>query len=241
MTDAAELAGLLAAWMPQRRWYASKNSVPRIESVVVSPAGGGRARRLAEAGLEILEVFVTDCASGSPVVYQVPLVRRRSLPDDAGSPDSGTSPGVVGRDREGRWLVDAASEPEYLRWLLPEHAIGEARVLDGEQSNTSVICECPEGPHDLIVKIFRVVDAGSNPDVELQDALTREGIAHVPKLAASGWGGWSRGSATEYGHLWVANEFLEGAQDAWRVATAAVAAGEDLDAAGLGRAVAEVH
>ncbi|HHW83217.1 MAG TPA: hypothetical protein GX743_05290, partial [Actinomycetales bacterium] len=205
MTDPADLAGLLAAWLPERRWYATKNLTPRIEQVVVSPATGGSARALAERGLEILEVFATDRPADAPVVYQVPLVRRSSLPDDV------PPPAVLGRDKEGRWLTDAAFCPDYLRWLLPGAGIGATRPLEGEQSNTSVICECPEGRGDLIVKLFRVLDEGSNPDVELQDALTREGVPHVPRLEGSGWGGWSRGGRTEYGHLWVASEFLDGA------------------------------
>nr|NLD40155.1 hypothetical protein [Actinomycetales bacterium] len=229
MTDPAELAGLLATWLPERRWYATKHLTPRIESVVVS------APARVDDGPEFLEVVVTDRPADARIVYQVPLVRRAVLPD-------GVHQGaVLGRDREGRWLTDAAHESAYLRRLLPRTGIAETRVLAGEQSNTSVICESADGPFDVIVKLFRVLDEGSNPEVDLQEALSGAGSPHVPRFVGAGWGGWTRGGSGEFGHLWVASEFIDGAEDAWRVAGAAVARGEEVDAEGLGRAVAEVH
>ncbi|HZK06460.1 MAG TPA: hypothetical protein VFC82_11570, partial [Actinomycetaceae bacterium] len=220
MTDPAYLAALLEAWLPARRWYATKNLAPRIESVVVAPAHGSRARRLADAGTEILEVFVTDRPARDRIVYQVPLVRRRERPD---VPESA----VLGREREGGWLIDAPWDSEYMIWLAGADEGGiditETRVVTGEQSNTSVICEVTEGPFDIIIKIFRVLAEGSNPDAELQQALTRAGVRRVPRFVDAGWGSWTRGHSSEYGHLSVTSEYIDDADDAWGLATTAAA------------------
>jgi len=122
-----------------------------------------------------------------------------------------------------------------------------ARVLRGEQSNTSIIVEPAEG-EPVIVKVFRTLHAGRNPDVEVQAAMTAAGVDAVPHLA--GWleGSWAAspgdtGDALVSGDLAVASEFLSGAQDAWREATAAVAEGRDFSgpARDLGAATAQVH
>lgn len=127
---------------------------------------------------------------------------------------------------------------------LPKNPVS-ARVLSGEQSNTSVIID--DGHSAAILKVFRVLAAGKNPEVELGAALTAAGTSEVP--ATLGWitGSWdepaSDGSTTATGELTVAHEFLLGGQDAWRLAVDAAAAGEDFtaEARGLGAATATVH
>ncbi|MDY5139667.1 hypothetical protein R6H00_10880, partial [Actinotignum timonense] len=48
-----------------------------------------------------------------------------------------------------------------------------ARPLSGEQSNSSIIYQTSTAP--LIIKLFRVLSPGANPDVELQAALSDTG------------------------------------------------------------------
>jgi maltokinase len=123
-----------------------------------------------------------------------------------------------------------------------------SRVLSGEQSNTSIIIDLVDGDHrpgrPIICKVFRVVAAGQNPDVSVQSALARAGSRFVPEPVGAVWGEWP-GAGTERlgGHLAFAQEFLPGVEDAWRVALAAAAAGEDFSAAAraLGVATAAVH
>ncbi len=117
-------------------------------------------------------------------------------------------------------------------------------MLTGEQSNTSIIVEPVDGP-PAIVKVFRTLHPGANPDVEVLAALTRVGSGHVPALR--GWleGTWlpAVGAEPVSGHLAVAVEFLPGSEDAWRVALAAVRERRDFTAAArdLGAATAQVH
>lgn len=71
---------------------------------------------------------------------------------------------------------------------------GRLRVTTGEQSNTSVILPAPEpgseaqaadaATEDLIVKIFRVLAAGRNPDVEISVGLARDGWDRVKRPVA---------------------------------------------------------
>jgi maltose alpha-D-glucosyltransferase/alpha-amylase len=78
----------------------------------------------------------------------------------------------------------------------------------GEQSNTSMVLG-----DRLILKLFRRVEPGPNPDVEIGEQLTtRARFRRVPRVAG----------ALEYepageplGHLFVAHEFVPSQADAW--------------------------
>ena len=134
-------------------------------------------------------------------------------------------------------------------WGTEVH-VRTSRVLSGEQSNTSVILDCdlPDGHHTpLIVKVFRMLSPGENPDVVLQGALVDAGSRRVPAVVGSVTGHWphpgTEGDQPASGHLAFAQEFLPGVEDAWRVALHAAEAGTDFaePARALGEATAEVH
>jgi predicted trehalose synthase len=110
-----------------------------------------------------------------------------------------------------------------------------ARRLTGEQSNTSIVFG-----DALILKHFRRLAAGPNPDVEITRFLTeRTGFRHTPRLCGSleyrdGAGAWA---------LAMAQELVRDARDGWRWLLERLAGG---DAAlgplhGLGRRTAELH
>ncbi len=206
-----------------------------------------------------IHVVSATTARGEVTTYQVPLVLRPAeVP--------GQEQAVVGR-LPGAVVYDGTHDRAFVRaWLaliaeqasagpaggpraqgrrqpdgVPVPVDGPARVLAGEQSNTSVIVE---GSPPVIVKLFRALHAGANPDVVVQSALAAAGSARVP--APCGWveGSWPGpdGSAVS-GHLAFASEFLVGTRDAWREATQCVADGESFEheAYTLGQATAEVH
>ena len=52
-----------------------------------------------------------------------------------------------------------------------------ARPIGGEQSNTSVVFD-----DELILKVFRRLEAGINPELEMLRFLTEHGFAHIPPL-----------------------------------------------------------
>lgn len=99
-------------------------------------------------------------------------------------------------------LIDAPYDPLYVQhWLkecaeqntlglLPEAEgqsllsdllanVQSAKVLSGEQSNTSVLLK--DGPCPAIIKFFRVLVKGQNPEVEVPLSLYQAGFTQVPK------------------------------------------------------------
>jgi predicted trehalose synthase len=179
-------------------------------------------------------------------VVQVPLTYRRDPLPHAEHALLGQleMPGLGARH-----VYDGTHDPAYVAALLdaleaapgatPPGRDAPAHVLRGEQSNTSIVVE-PEGRPPAIVKVFRTLHAGANPDVEVTEALSRLGCDRVP--AVLGWRAASWPGAGS-GHLAVAVEFLAGSQDAWREALVSVEGGFDFSASArtLGAAVAEVH
>lgn len=134
---------------------------------------------------------------------------------------------------------------------MPGHDLDEtasSALLSGEQSNSSVAFGA-----DSLMKVFRKVSSGRNPDIEICETLTRAGSSHVPALY-----GWLEMGADGQGEplqLAMLQQFLRTASDGWELALASV---RDLFAEGdlhadevggdfageafrLGNATAEVH
>ena len=261
------LSELLRAWLPRQRWFPVKTG-----DFTLSPVGGVRLDDgSGEVGIEVFLAAVTyptaDGGSRTDVV-QVPLSHRIE-------PLPGKEAALVGEggDARGRrWIYDGVHDPVFVSaWLelmrsggtsaegnavghlvpsdypLPT-ATGTVKVLSGEQSNSSVIVD--DGGSAAIVKFFRVLSEGRNPEVEIGAALTQARTSEVP--ATLGWvtgewqdplvGGDDR-PRTVQGELAVAHEFLAGGRDAWRLAVDAASSGTDFsaEAHALGVATATVH
>lgn len=209
-------------------------------------------------------------ADEHPVHLQVPVVRRRPGSEGPTVPDApGVLIGTLAAPGGPVRLYDGTHDPAYAAavvallanpaamrsasgWIrghpgpaAPATAATwpRARVLRGEQSNTSVIIE-PEGGPPLIVKVFRALQAGDNPDVVLQSALAAAGSRRVAPPAGHLRGGWVGHDGREIAaDLAFASRFLPASPDAWRTATAALAEGApfDTEARELGEVTAEVH
>lgn len=207
----------LGTWIADRRWYASKGSVPRLRTVST------------DAGTRL----VIDDAPAVPVLYQSPVTTDAdgSLVD--ATTDLGWVSALAAR-------IDASTDS-----LTPIGRVVAARVLTGEQSNTSVICDTESGER-VIIKVFRVLHHGDNPDVTTQLALTAAGSTRVPRVYGAlraEWPDVGRPDGTASGHLAFAQEFLPGLDDAWRVALREAQAGTPFGdrAEQLGTALADVH
>jgi maltokinase len=107
-----------------------------------------------------------------------------------------------------------------------------------------------------LLKVFRRLEPGSNPGVEIESALTEAGSELVPEVLGSARGSWPRaGGGTDSGDLAMMTAFEKNSTDGWSYATTSVRdlyAEADLhaeevggDFAGeshrLGAATAEVH
>lgn len=246
-----DLLDLLTVWMPRQRWYGTKGRDPRLTLVadweLVTPA--------------TRVLLVRDEAVTPAAVYQVPVSQR--------DPEAVLPGSLIGPADDGRVWTDAVTDPVFTDLLFRLVTVGgagataeggfvgvpltaapattaadvPARVLSGEQSNTSIIFR-PEGAPPVICKLFRQVNGGVNPDVELQSALAAGGATFVPAAIGEVRGVWTTADGGEVtGSLAFAQEFFEGVEDAWRVALLAATAGDDFaaPARALGASVARMH
>ncbi|WJV46071.1 maltokinase N-terminal cap-like domain-containing protein [Streptomyces flavofungini] len=111
------------------------------------------------------------------------------------------------------------------------------RALGVEQSNSSLVYG-----DTFILKLFRRVVPGVNPDLELPLALAAQGCRRVPPPVA-----WMTADGTDGADeplvLGVLQPYVAGATDGWELALQFLAKGADFsaEARALGRATAEVH
>ncbi|WP_127818863.1 maltokinase N-terminal cap-like domain-containing protein [Microbacterium sp. CPCC 204701] len=250
----------LAAWMPRQRWYAAKARSPSLRLVswweLPSPADAE-----SDSDARIRTYLVADEGALPTVLYQIPVVARATETVDA-DPEH-----VIGSPEPGTTFIDGPFDPAYADALLrlitgggtaegPQTRVAghpvdggtfgdtTARVVTGEQSNTSLIFEGDGMP--VICKVYRQVHPGLNPDIELQIALAKSGSSRVPTPV--GWveGLWpdlETAHGAVRGSLAFAQEFLPDVEDAWRVALLAAARSDDFraHARALGEATADVH
>ncbi|MFJ6573707.1 maltokinase [Streptomyces sp. NPDC091292] len=254
----ASLDPLLRAWLPRQRWFAGKG---RPVSGFTTVSATELLPLSATSGPGLLHLLVRVDQDGAPGdCYQLLLGVRPTLPPYLapaliGRPASGPLHGFTvyeglhdprladlllealrSRARIGDLRFDRAQDTEIGAGLV-------ARVLGSEQSNSSLIYG-----DTFILKLFRRIVPGTNPDLELPLALARAGCGRVPPptawfVADAGDGagtGWSGDSALVLG---VLQPFLKGAADGWELALRELGRGADFtpQARELGRATAEVH
>lgn len=94
----------------------------------------------------------------------------------------------------------------------------DARTITGEQSNTSIVFD-----EDLILKVFRRLEAGINPELELLRFLTEQGFPNIAPL-----GGWFayHGRPMD-ATLGVLQRFIPGGRDGWELALEELAEAPD--------------
>jgi maltokinase len=245
---------LLTGWLPHRRWFPAKNADADLTCV----GGLTLLDPLDEADVRVL--LVRTVAPGVDTVLQVPLTLRE--PGASGTTPvvgtleaTATTPAqVVPRTQ----AHDGVGDPAFLRaWLAGAEGPGaqvdaaRARVITGEQSNSSVILpgasdavDGVEAGHGAaILKVFRALAPGDNPDVDVPRALTEVGWDHVPRPLAWLRATWPAGPANLSGHLGVLTEFVPDALDGFELACAMAGRGESFArlARELGEVVAGMH
>ncbi|MFD9288848.1 maltokinase [Streptomyces sp. NPDC060030] len=247
------LAPLLHEWVPRQRWFAGKGRPVTGFSLVAATEILPLDATATGPGLlhVLVRVHQPDSRQAHPQgdCYQLLLGVRTALPQRLAGARIGQ---VADGPLAGRTLYEGLHDPRVADLLLERFrnpgSLGPLRfdraepippgltprVLDTEQSNSSLVYG-----DAFILKIFRRVFPGTNPDLELPLALSREGCGRVPAPVA--W--FEAASGPEPLTLGVLQPFLSGARDGWQLALAALAAGRDFlpEAHALGRATAEVH
>jgi maltokinase len=246
--DAAEA---LRSWLPGQRWFADKGRPLESVRVMAAEPFTGSAEEPAGA----LAVVRADFADGrGPADYQVPLGARAAVPVGL------RAAAVV--QVAGSVFYDALADHELVRALVRRIAGGARhgglrfeteppgfqppgdgtfRQLAVEQSNSSVVLD-----ETYLLKVFRRLHAGTNPDVELQRMLRAAGSQQVPRLAGSVTGRLGRRTAT----FAVLQEFIPDAAPGWPEALESARSFSDgavpedhfaAEAARIGESVARVH
>lgn len=246
------LPELLKEWLPKQRWYGGKGrAVTDLELLTTSELVADEARTVRHL---LLRVTPED---GDPDVYQLLVGEHRGVLPEL------LLHAVVGSG-EGVTFYDGVYDHDAVDVLLQHLSAGDSlgtlrftsaepleaglpnRVMSAEQSNTSIVFG-----DSCILKLFRRVQPGANPDIEVTRALAAAGSTHVARPLA-----WFEeqvdGQDTTLGLLQV---FAKGATEGWAMATASVRdlfaeadlhadeVGGDFAAESerLGAATAEVH
>jgi len=234
-----QLERALQSWLPSRRWFGGKarkiKSVRVQEIIRVSipsaPASTGERT--------FFTFLVVEFLQGDPDTYILPLACAMGEPADIISRDS--APLVIARLNFGNQnktgvLYDAVVNKDFCRALLeliskqqtlegksgmleatatPELEIIiresggalEPSVVKAEQSNSSVIFG-----EKLILKFFRRLDYGTNPDLEIIRFLTAQKFPYTPALAGALE---YRSGRDEPRTVAILSSFVPKARDAW--------------------------
>lgn len=268
---------VFARYLERTRWFGGKGrpfEVSNVRRIGEVPTATGDDPRVV---IDLVEVAYGD-RPGESETYQVPL----ALYTD---PQARLDHAFIGwwedpaygwvhaydalHDREamGSWLrafdqaareaggnlTDPDSRLAFHR--LPGHDLdltAHSTLFAGEQSNSSVAYG-----EDALMKVFRKITPGVNPDISVHEVLTRAGSEHIASLY--GWLDWldeeaDSGSGTVV-QLGMLQQFLRTATDGWDLALASARnlfaegdlhaheAGGDFaaEAARLGEALRDVH
>lgn len=197
----------LLATLPEQRWFGHKgNALAGIELVdeVV----------LQDGSPALVIAIVAVNFEGEIVYYQLPLL----VDEDGTARDATEEPGRLallgdlmahGDSIKGNSGIFHFGGPG-LDPLAEPPGRGSVRVVGAEQSNTSIVFD-----DNVILKFFRRVSVGVNPDLELNRLLTSEGFDHVPaQVGEMTYEGPIDGDEIRM-DLGIAQQFLSGGTDAW--------------------------
>ncbi len=220
----AALAGLdervLIDYVTKQRWFGSKQREVAHARVVDAAVVRTTEPLLLSALVEV------RFQPGTHETYQLLLGVRRA--------DAGWSDGVIGELDE--WVVyEALADPELARELVGAMRAGltqktgegamsfcpmegfagargvlaHARAIESEQSNSSIVLD-----EELILKAFRRIEPGINPELEMLRFLTAHGFANIAALA--GWYQYAGGPMEVT--LGVLQRFVPHGRDGWELA-----------------------
>jgi maltokinase len=207
----------LAAYIADARWFGAKGRAFTVTSVIVLGLAPDVSTNLVEVSFE----------DGGSALYQLPLSSYDEPQERLAHAAIGLWQGqhhydaVHDRDAMSVWLRAFAGEGaeardpsvEFVR--TSDHALdleSHSTVFSGEQSNSSMAFG-----EDALLKVYRRLTPGANPDIEIHEALTRSGSTDIAELF-----GYVRATdaAGDLLHLGMLQQFLRTASDGWELALA---------------------
>ena len=225
-----EARAAVQAYVETARWFGGKGR--DIDGIDVRRAAvlGDGADGTPRVGIELVTLTYAD---GAVETYQVPLAyyteeEERLEHARVGAWDDDEHGPVVAydalhdRNATDLWLqafAAAARLGDLTFHRLPGHELDtevHSTLFSGEQSNSSVAFG-----EDSLMKVFRKVTPGLNPDIVIHRALTEHGSEHVAALY--GWVELAPATSEDQPmQLAMLQQFLRTASDGWALALASV-------------------
>jgi trehalose synthase-fused probable maltokinase len=235
----------LSEWLLTRRWFGSKaedlSHITILDAVTLYPGPPDLLLALVEARFP----------TGTHNIYQLLLGVRPAA--------EGWTEGRLA-DVDGHTLYDAVADPEAVAGLAgllgtsatiesdratvefvwppglePPGTGARVRAMGAEQSNSSLVFD-----DAFVLKAFRRLEAGANPELEMTRFLTEREFPHIAALA--GWADY-RGELME-ATLAVVQRYVEGGRDGWELALDEIGSDPDVFVARmaeLGAVVGRMH
>ncbi len=205
-------------WLPKQRWYAGRTrTLLQAEQVKVAHLSD-------DLDLMFIRAHYDD---GGTDLYQVAVAWDAPPPQEfSGIATIGDSDGRIGYDalyteRMATQLLANIQSNADLEGITFRTSEGvqlpldaPSRVAEGEQSNTSVIFDS-----SAVLKMFRRLVPGINPEVELGRVLSQAGSPYVPRVLASVEGIDASGEPIA---LALVTEFATNSAVGWSMALASV-------------------
>jgi maltokinase len=217
MISPTALAPSLAEFLPRQRWFGAKDrtiELVRIRTIDVLSGGAPGSPGAAPDGAVWPVLLRIDAevalVGGEDARYQVLLgLRPTGVQCEFLAGHEGAVLGEC-ETKQGQALVyDALLDSELalalLRVVAPDLPAERVRPLGAEQSNTSLVYD-----DHMILKLFRRLTEGHNPEVEVIERLAAAGFTSVPEPLAS----WRKDDVD----LAFLQRFLAGATDGWHIA-----------------------
>jgi trehalose synthase-fused probable maltokinase len=197
----------LIEYVTRQRWYGAKSRTVShsevLDTVVIRQAEPRLSLALVEMRFD----------TGAHELYQLLF---------AGDPDTGRFDGlaedagiareIVSAMRTGLTLQGSEGVAEFSPaddFTALGRELGAARLVSSEQSNSSIVFD-----DTVILKVFRRLEPGINPELEMLRFLTEQGFRNIPALG--GWYGYSGGPLTAT--LGLLQEYVAGAIGGWELA-----------------------
>jgi maltose alpha-D-glucosyltransferase/alpha-amylase len=222
---------VLPSYLANQRWFAAKGTP--IISVSLQPWAELPSP---EGGSHLLAAAELKLPGGETQCYFMPLaVDWGESYLKLGSPQSVHTLAKVRRGPRLGALIDAATEPQFARALLHRLQYGNEQADEGnvryetterlkeigipvveesrrpttEQSNVSVVLG-----REVLLKIYRRLQRGIQPEIEVSRFLTKAGFANTPAYLGSVW---HHPPNTEPAAMAVAFKFISNQGNGWDV------------------------
>jgi maltokinase len=222
----------LIEYVTEQRWYGSKSRAVShsqvLDRVTLREADPEYAIALVEIRFD----------TGHHEIYQLLVACQDGNLELDGLLDSALARELVHSIRGGLTLQGQDGSVEF-RTVSGFAGLGremtDARSVGAEQSNTSIVFD-----DELILKVFRRLEPGINPELEVLRFLTEHGFANIAALG--GWYAYSGGPTAAT--LGILQEFVSGGRDGWELGVEEVGPSPDAFLARLrrlGEVTGEMH